>query len=280
MKISPGASGVLTRRLILLAPPQASVTGFTSVIANPRKHEALLDQAQRFRARIYVETGAVEAGRLTVDGRHVQPADKPGWHLLSVDSSGGVRACARYVLHDGGLRYEHLGVARSALAQSEVWGQRLRKAIESEITFAKQRQFGFVEVGGWAIDSPLRASTEAIRMMLAFYALSDWFGGVIGITTAKTTCSAPVLRKIGGRPLNANGADLPPYYDPEYKCDLEVLRFDSSRPHPKFVEYLRNFQSDLLTIPVVAHSVRHTPETSEGLVRNAPQAIELYHGSN
>jgi hypothetical protein len=51
-----------------------------------------------------------------------------------------------------------------------------------------------------------------------------------------------------------DGAPLPPFYEPEYRDDLEILRFDSSKPNPKYKHWIREICSSLATIPLVLPS--------------------------
>jgi hypothetical protein len=234
-----------------LAPPAADTSAFQNVEVRSSEREALIKKAQRLRADVYLEINALDRSQLTSDGRHIQQVDDWAWHLLTVGEDDRVWACARCALHESTPSYSALGVSKSALAQSQTWGRRLQKAVESELAAAQLRQLRYAEVGGWAIAPALRCSTEALRMMLAFYALSEWFGGALGLTTAKLSCSAPLLQRIGGRPLLENGLELPAYYDPEYRCDLQVLRFDSSCPNPKYESYLSSTRASLATVPVI-----------------------------
>ena len=90
--------------------------------------------------------------------------------------------------------------------------------------------------------------------MCASYALLTCLGGALGVSTANRLCSAPLLRRIGGRPLTNNGVELPPYFEPEYNCELEALRFDSSRPTAKFGPWIDAIRTSLTAVPVVAPS--------------------------
>jgi hypothetical protein len=97
-----------------------------------------------------------------------------------------------------------------------------------------------------------RGTTDALRIALAAYALAESLGGCIGITTA--TCrnrSSSILRRIGGRSLEAGGVEIPPYYDPFYRCDMEILRFDSAAPNPKFTSLFARMQDEITQAQVI-----------------------------
>jgi len=273
VRFNIGSNCALARHFVFLAPSRAVDPGFGDIRVDRTYHDALLGSAQRLRAAAYIENGAVGPEQLTCDGRFVQEFDRDAWHLVTVEADGRVSACARYALHENTVRFTELGVSRSALAQSEVWGHKLRAAVEEELHTARRRSFRYAEVGGWAIETALRCTTEAVRMMLAFYALSEWFGGVLGIGTAKRLCSAPVLKRIGGWPMSYAGCDLPAYYEPQYRDELEVIRFDSSRPNTKYRSSLDSLQSTLPTIPVVARSALRPLAPPCEANRSAPQLL-------
>lgn len=82
--------------------------------------------------------------------------------------------------------------------------------------------------------------------------LLECLGSCTGVATATFRHgSAPILRRIGLRPLSADGVELPPYFDPRYGCQMQVLRFDSRFPNPKYREMVAEFRSSLTTAPVI-----------------------------
>jgi hypothetical protein len=100
---------------------------------------------------------------------------------------------------------------------------------------ARQLKIGFGEVGGWAVAESHRGTLEPLRIILATYGLLQLRGGCVGIATATFRhSSATILRRIGLNSLSWDGAELPPYYDPKYRCDMEVLHFDSRFPNHKY----------------------------------------------
>ncbi|HUQ90044.1 MAG TPA: hypothetical protein VM120_00100 [Bryobacteraceae bacterium] len=220
---------------------------------------------QRLRGSLYLKDGAIGPEQLTADGRHKVEADERAWHLLSVGRDGSVQGCARYISHEGKVSFKALGVSRSPMAKCNHWGRHFRHAVQGEITRAQRAGLSYVEVGGWALSEELRHSTEAIRIALASYALAEILGGCIGITTATFRHhSASILRRIGGSSLQDGDHDLPAYYDPNYKCEMEVLRFDSRMPNPRYAGLIQDIRESLATAAVycppstrvAAHSVR------------------------
>ena len=245
-------------RLVLLAPPDAEIPGsFARVETSSLHHERLLRGVQRLRAKLYADDGAIRDSEVSRDGCHRQPVDQRAWHLLSLDRNDDVCGCSRYVEHPNTVVFSQLGVRKAALARSREWGMTLRTAIDAEVAQARHRGISYVEVGGWALDPAMRRSTEALRIALATYSLARLLGGCIGITTATSRhCSAAVLRKIGGRPLQTGNIELPPYYDPQFECEMELLRFDSAEPNPRVEAWIEDLRQYLTTALVVQSNAR------------------------
>ncbi len=111
----------------------------------------------------------------------------------------------------------------------------------------------YAEIGGWAVAPESRCTGEGLLLALATYGLGRICGGVLGITTATIRHrSASVLCRLGGRPLQVDDTVIPPYFDPHYQCVMEIIRFDSRMPNPKFNGLVETLHDKLLEIPVVA----------------------------
>ena len=252
MRLIPGKAGRLRRKLVVLAPDRRHTTCFPQSTADVSLHQRLLADAQRLRGRIYLEDGAIQPSQLSADGRHVQAADEKGWHLLTLDERGRVAACTRYMPHCNNVTFSELMVSSSPLAQSETWGASFRGSIEAELALARKRRCSFAEVGGWVTSEALRGTTEAIRMILSAYGLARSLGGTLGVSTVTTRHnSSSMLRRIGLGSLLSRGAELPPYFDPHYNCEMEILRFDSERPNPRYQSWIDECQTYLATAPVI-----------------------------
>ena len=253
MKLSLIPEPTSNRRFVLLAPSGvAPRDSFEHVEGNSGWRQDLLADMQRLRGRVYLEDGAITRRELTVDGRHVQAIDEDSWHLLVVSGGGRVLGCTRYLQHNPYTPFDRLRVRTAALANSEEWSQPLRKAVESELETARLNGYSYVEVGGWALDESLRGSTDALRSVLFTYAWSHVIGGALGLSMAThRNGSAAILRRIGGRPLQWDGQELPPYYDPHYKCEMEVLRFDSRLPSLKYSSVIDQMRAEIPFVPVV-----------------------------
>jgi hypothetical protein len=240
------------RQYVLLAPRQSAASEFEHATVDPSQHHRLLAEAQRLRGRIYVQDGAIQRSELSVDGRHIQAADDRAWHLLTVDEAGVVVACIRYFAHEPCVQFPELSIAASGITHSAELGARVRAAVETELDRARRRGVWYVELGGWAVCESLRCTTEAVRTLLTVYALSQLRGGAVGLSSATARHhSSSILRRIGGRPLKANGVEVSSYYDEQYACEMELLSFDSEFPNDRYARWIRDCREVLPQVPVV-----------------------------
>ncbi|MCA1563446.1 MAG: hypothetical protein LC804_25405 [Acidobacteria bacterium] len=231
-------------RLVLLPPPESSVPGdFKNAVVDSRRHNELIAEMQRLRGSIYLQDGAVPSEHLLADGSHQTPEDKKSWHLLMLDKYRRVSSCVWYLEHDNTTSVEQLRVRNCPLVRHDDWRGRLRHAVESELARARRDRLHYAEVGGWAVSPRSRCTSEGLLLALAAYSLGRVLGGALGITTATIRhSSSSILRRLGGSHLEVDGLHLPSYYDPKYKCEMELLRFDSRKPDAKYarlIELLR-----------------------------------------
>ncbi len=239
--------------MMLLAPSAACVPdAFRDVEINPSHHQRVLAQLQRLRGRVYLQDGAIHASQLSPTGRHMLDVDNSSWHIVSLAGDGQVTGCSRYCVHREDVTPEGLGAWNSALARHVGWQWAIRLVFRREIDLARRRKVSYVEVGGWAITEELRFSPASAEVALATYALAHHLGGCVGLTTATVrNCSSKILRKIGGQSLDFAAGPLPTYYDPQYACEMELLRFDSDTLNPKYQSRLDHIARRFLDVPVV-----------------------------
>jgi hypothetical protein len=242
---------------MLLAPFKCAASRFFNhVQTDSRRHAALLAEMQRLRGRLYLQDSAIEPWQLT-EGRHQLDSDSSSWHLLVKDAEDRICGCIRYREHSSETQFSQLGVATSALANCHDWGGRLRAAIEGELALSRRLELPYVEVGGWALAPEIRGSAEAVRMSLAMFGLSQALGGAVGMSTVtRRNCSASILRRIGGRSLETKGLELPSYYDAQYKCEMEVLRFYSWAPNPRYNLWINELRTQFQSIPVLTDGAK------------------------
>jgi hypothetical protein len=243
----------LDQRLVLLAPTPNIPSFFRNVEHDSFDHVRLVREMQKLRGRVYLNDGALGREQLTADGLHDTDEDHKSWHLLMVDSSRQVTGCAWYMEHPSSVQVEHLRVRHTPLARSSKWRKKLWQGVESELQRARSEQLQYAEVGGWAVSEQSRCTSEGLVLALAGYSLGRICGGCLGITTATVRhCSSSILRRIGGAPLSAAGAPVPSYFDPRYGCEMEILRFDSRRPNPKFNDLIERLRESMARVPIIA----------------------------
>jgi hypothetical protein len=243
------------RKLVLLAPLGARIPGpYRCIEQNDDRYSELLRQLQALRGRIMVEECVITEDHLDESGCHKAPADFESWHLL-IMHNGRVSGCARYLVHPSNVMLSELVVKRTANFGCENWAKRVSAALQRELGIARRHAFSLVEFGGWALAKELRGTSEAARMALASYAFCQIAGGCFGLTTATVQHgSSSILRRIGGRSLVHEGEAIPRYYDPEYNCEMEMLRFDSRQPNPKYLPLLKGIRASLLSTPIICRS--------------------------
>jgi hypothetical protein len=253
------------RTFVLLAPDNERFDNFSGAVTlSPNLHAHLLTEIQLLRGRVYLGDGAISASDLDPSGRHIQAADLKSWHLVTLGSAGNVIGCTRFRRHSALVSWGQLAVRQAPIAQSDKWGVKFRTSIDGELANARRAGFSYVEVGGWALAEEIRGTFMALKTVLATYAWSQLQGGALGITTAtERNESAKILRRLGGRPLACEGVELPPYYDDRYQCLMEVLRFDSREPNPRYGAMLDELRELVATAPVIRaagpRAVRHKP---------------------
>ena len=253
MKLIPTALSSSHQELILLAPYGSHVpSGFRNVVINPRRYGSIIVAMQKMRGGIYLEDGAISHHDLDRNGRHRVEADPDSWHLLSLDNRGFVSACVRYREHRNTVSFHELGLRDCALAECDRWGGKLKAAVESDLDHARRKAISYVEVGGWALAKERRCTGEALRTALATYGLAQILGGCVGIATATVrNRSASILRRIGGKSLEVCGEQVPGYFDPQYGCQMEIVRFSSNSPNPRYRRWIDHIATDLLNVPVI-----------------------------
>lgn len=239
----------------LLHPPAS----FASYTANQPLHRARLDALQRLRGRLYRMDGAIDENSLDPDGRFRMQGDEDAWHLLVTIGAEDVIGCARYLVHPEAVPYRSLRLSSSPLARHPAWSAKLRAAVQADLQLARQRQLLYVEIGGWALAEEHRKTNLALEMAAASYALGHLWGGIIGSCTATLRHrSASMLRRLGGSSFVAHGTPLPTYFDPRFRCQMELLRFDYLTPSPRLHPLIETIKSRLATTEIVTSHLEPT----------------------
>jgi hypothetical protein len=262
-------------QLVILPPARSAAPRvFRNIEIDSRRYDRMLAEMQRLRGRVYLRDGAIQADELTPDGRHKLAIDERSWHILLLDDGSRVSGCLRYLEERKSSRFDELWIYQSALSHSPVWGKKFRRAVEMEMARAWQKRIGFGVVGGWAIAEERRRTIDPLRMVLTTCGLFRLLGGCAGLATATVRHgSASILRRIGLTPLTVDGLELPPYYDPRYRCQMEALRFDSDFPSPKYAAAIEETSSRMELGPVICRE-DYVPEWCGPLpVTGLPAAI-------
>lgn len=245
----------LDQRLLLLAPSANLPDFFLNVEYDNAEHQRYVREMQKLRGRIYVGDGAVSREQLTAEGLHDTAEDHRSWHLLMVDRRRRVTGCAWYLEHPSSVRVRDLRVRNTPLAKMAEWRGKLWKGVETELKRAREAGLRYAEVGGWAVSEQSRCTSEGLVLALAGYSLGRILGDCLGITTATVRhCSSSILRRLGGAPLQADGTPVPSYYDPRYDCEMEILRFDSRQPNPKYNLLIEHLRDKMASVPVIGYS--------------------------
>jgi hypothetical protein len=267
----------VSRRLVVLAPPQRAIPDcFTDVTPSPSRHGDLLQMLQRLRGNVYLGDGAIEQDQLSPDGRHATPEDEGSWHLVMLDGARRVSGCIWYREHERPA-FKGLRVRDCPLARSDEWHDKLRRAVDSDIERAGREQIGFAEVGGWAVAPDNHGTSDGLLLALGAYSLSQITGQALVITTATSRhCSATMLRRIGGSWLETDGTALPPYYDSKYRCEMELLRFDSRRPNPKYAGLIDQLRMSIMRSEVIESRVVAPAREQPEYVQDLPRAALAY----
>jgi hypothetical protein len=193
---------------------------------------------QKLRGEVYQEYAGI-AATLLPDGRHWHRLDSQSWHILLQAEDGEVVGCARYRMIDS---FDDLICSKAAVALSPVTGPVFRSVFAQEVAEARKQGSHYGEASAWALSERARCSTAAVNIALMSFALAEWLGGGVGLTTASTRHNASsILRRIGGSPF----AGFEPYYEPMFDCSIELLQFDIRKLEPRCSVKLDEMRAEL-----------------------------------
>jgi hypothetical protein len=268
-----------SERIVFLAP---SVLSLTDTIPNVQvdgdRYAQLVRDVQGFRGGIYLKDGAIQPHQLTPDGLHRTEEDDNSWHMLLLDKERRVSACALYLEHGDDVKFDDLRVRHCSMAHDAEWRPKLVNAVETELDRARNEGLRYVELGGWAVSEESRGTAGPLAFALAVYGFSRRGAGALGMTTATFRhCSATILKRLGGSRFEVDGETLPPYFESKYRCLMELLRFDSRRPNPKYLGLIDQVRDTLDKITVIARpaaaSLASLASLSPGAPLYAPRAL-------
>ncbi len=237
----------------ILAPKFANYDpAFSIYTVDESVYRSKLDGVQRLRGRVYYNDRAIGDDALDAEGRFRMCGDEEAWHLTLSDGDGRVVGCARYLVYPNTVHYNVLRIGQSAMGQDPEWSAQLRGAVECDLQAARQRSLLYVELGGWALSEELRKTKAALETAAGSYALGSLWGGTLGACTATVRHqSASMLRRLGGSSFMTDGQPLPAYFDPNFGCMMEVLRFDYLTPWPRLRPLIETMYRRLMTTEVL-----------------------------
>lgn len=262
-------------RVQLLAPTTHSwFLGNTPIAMRGDLYRAYLSSMQKLRGTAYLSDGAIRICDLDEDGRHVLSDDPSCWHLLLLDRHSNVIACTRYLVHSTDTCFDRLRLAHAAIAHHPSWGPKLKASIEVDLARARARNIRYVEIGGWAIDSQYRKTTAALDTLLGSYAWGEMMGGCICLCTAThRNHSASILRRIGGTSIRHLKEEIPSYFDPQYGCMMDILRFTSANVANQFSLRVADMKKHLTQGVIVGSRPEVVDLTKEGAFQNSLVAL-------
>jgi hypothetical protein len=208
----------------------------------PPNYDAVLSEIQRLRGSRYFADGAISAAALDAHGRHVTAEDEKSYHLVLWN--GGVQGCLRLRPHPifGGqtTKYAVYDLIRRMPSELAV---KYRAGLEELIHAYRRAGIVVGESGGWAISQEFQGHVATLALPLACWSFSRINYREVRIAAAtERNGSAKMLKRIGGWKLKLKGEELPSFYDPGYKCQMELLCFDSDILNPKFEPAVRDLQ--------------------------------------
>lgn len=244
--------------LVLVAPPGAQIPGkLSKVVRDASLYEQAIGDIQRLRGKVYREDGSIPATALDGQGRHVSEHDRQAWHIVLRNEAGqtcGVIRMAVFEHARHAVALENLQV--NSLLSRMAWYERLRftAALTEFIEDSRTLHPYFLEAGGWAVAEEYRGHASSPVLALSLWALMRLLGGGLVIGSAATKHgSAMILKRLGGFEIPIGKTTLPPFPDPYYGCEIEILGFSSSRLNPRFEATVADIQNGFATTPVITH---------------------------
>jgi hypothetical protein len=209
-------------------------------------HAESIRDIQRFRGAIYLADGAIPASALDEEARHRTDGDQEAFHFLLIDSGKTISGAIRLQFNEPSKGMEDSRIHEVIKRIPNDFRPSYDGALRQFISQVQGSDLKLGEVGGWAVKQELRRSIGAIILPLAAWAYCQLAGDAFILATA--TCrhlSARILTRMGGFALSHGGQELPPFYDPYYGCEMQLLGFDSRKPNPKYEPIIAELKDGL-----------------------------------
>lgn len=175
----------------------------------PGENSTLLDEAQRLRAKKYLEDKAVTAEQLTPDGRYIAVDDPTSWQILLIDN-GKVTGCLKYADRGNGpVQIVTSGMPPAIRGSKEL----------TDLLTNKPPNMRFVESGGWAVD---HRGFDGLLLILVALALEERLGPALHLITITERGNAiKLMTRIGAKLV------VPVYRDEVWKCNMALMYIDT-----------------------------------------------------
>jgi hypothetical protein len=212
------------------------------------EHCDAFSEVQRFRGRVYVADKAIPASALDEKGRHSQDFDFENYHLCLQNLEDRIVGCLRLRLHEPTNEIPDLRLHELIKRMNPDLAESCHRALTSLFESSRRDNVRFCEVGGWAIDEELRHHRISTLLPIAGWSFYQIMGNAIVVVSATTRHhSSAILKRLGGFPLMDGDKQLPSFMDDFHGCEMELVGFDSRRPHPKYEKLVAELKDFLLT---------------------------------
>jgi len=216
--------------------------------SSPAEHRAAISEVQRFRGQVYVADGAIPASALDEEGRHYQEFDYENYHLCLLSPEQQIRGCFRLRLHKPAAEIRDLRLHDVIERMPSGLAALCHGALASLFELSCREGVRIGEVGGWAVDERLRHRRASTILPFAAWSLYQIVGDAIVLASATNRHqSSAILKRIGGFALMHGEERLPCFMDDFHGCEMELLGFDSRRPHPAYAKIVADLKRFLLT---------------------------------
>lgn len=216
--------------------------------SSPAEHRAAISEVQRFRGCVYTADGAIPVSALDEEGRHYQEFDYENYHLCLLNRERQIRGCFRLRLHEPTVEICDLRLNDVVRRMPSGLAVLCYGALASLFELSRREGVRIGEVGGWAVDEQLRHRRASTYLPFAAWSLYQILGNAIVLASATSRHhSSAILKRIGGFPLVHGDEQLPCFMDSFHGCEMELLGFNSRRPHPKYAKIVADLKQFLLT---------------------------------
>ncbi len=257
---------------VLLAPANVTVPcTFLNRSLDMAIYTQMLAKMQVMRGAVALQEGAIHPKDLDGESRYQMPGDAASWHLLRVSKDGSIRGCARVLVHPERVAFAALRLSQSAIAKSVAWSTKVRLAVETDVNLARAAKLTLIEPGGWVVDTKWRGGMDGVSIALSLFAWSQLIGGCLAYVTATAKHgSSSILKRLGGSSLSFAGTPIPRYFDPQYGCEMEIIKLNTKTLNARFEPLMDSLRNVLASSMIVQCCTASLPLPSQALIPTSP----------